>query len=446
MHQFNRLGQARRGLMALFWVISVAGCGSGGGGDSSAAAPVPVLTSSTPARTPGTLAPGESQPGTTGGTGTTGSTGTTGGTGGTGSGTVSGPTVLSSNPTDGASNVAVSMVDSNNLLVPRTINATFSEAMNPVTINSPAVTFTVKNRSSGNNVAGTVSLNAANTLATFTPSANLASNTLFTATITQAATNPAGTPLVGIYEWSFSTGTREGQAPINLRTATSFLVLGGTSIANFSDASNPSRVNGQLGINPGTAVNVSGFTDSTPSGTGIISTGGIQSGAVVIQAKTDLATALGEAKARTLNEVLVGTGDLSIFVVNGGVPGVYPPGLYASSTSLALGVGNITLDAQGDPDAVWVFKAGSNLNVGNTRKIVLKNGAKARNVFWTLESSAFLGDGVDFKGNILAGTSNAIGSAAALGAAAITGSTVEGRVLSVSGLTLYATTINQPAP
>jgi hypothetical protein len=283
-------------------------------------------------------------------------------------------------------------------------------------------------------------MNADHAVATFTPNAVLASNRQFTAIISTAASNTAGAPLVSSYAWSFTTGSQIGQAPINLGTAARFVVLGGTSIDNVSTAANPTRVNGQLGINPGSQSNVTGFVDSTSAGTGIIATGGIQVGPVASQAQSDLLAALAEAEARTIYQVPVGTSDLALFVVSGGSPGVYPPGLYTSDSSLHLSSGNMTLDAQGDPDAVWVFKAGSGLTMANTRQVLLLNGARAANVFWRLGSSSTLGDQVSFKGNILARSSIAIGTTAEMGA------TVEGRVLSVSGLQLHTSTLNAPAP
>lgn len=415
MKKFERLFNVPLRVLALLVAFSVAGCGSGGGGDSGNGNGIQILTSDTVPGAPGAIAPGTT-------------------------GTASGPTVSSSNPSNGATNVSVSIVGSDNLVTPRTFSATFSETMSPATIVSPASSFTVKETVSGNHVTGNVSMNASNTIATFTPSAILTNNTQFTAIVTTAPTNPVGSALVSSYGWSFTTGAHIGQAPINLGTAASFLVLGGTSIDNVSTALNPTRVNGQFGIDPGRATNVTGFSDSTPVGTGIILTGGIQSGSIVSQAKTDLSAALNEANARTHNQVPIGTSDLSSTVVPGGSPGVYPPGLYSSVSSLALGAGNMTLDAKGDPDAVWVFKAGSQLIVGDTRQILLLNGAKASNIFWALGSSANIGDQVGFKGNILAGSSNTIGTASAMG------TTVEGRVLSVSGLHLYATTISAPAP
>lgn len=100
----------------------------------------------------------------------------------------------------------------------------------------------------------------------------------------------------------------------------------------------------------------------------------------------------------------------------------------------------MTLDAQGDPDAVWVFKTASSLTVGDTRQMRLLNGARAKNVFWAVGSSALIGDRASFKGNILAGSSCTVGTAAASGTA------VEGRVLSISQLQLNYASINAPAP
>ena len=413
MYHFKRHAIVFWGLVALLLAFMVAGCGGGGGG-GGAGSPLIQASNSAPGAA-GTVLPGAAPA------------------------VPSSPSVITANPSNAAVNVAVLTVEPDNSLAPRAISATFSEPMNPATLVSPSTTFTVKETVSDIPVAGSVSLDSSNTVATFTPAAPLAPNTQFTAIITTAATSAAGTALSSGVGWSFTTGSQVGQTPINLKTAASFLVLGGTSIDNVSSAPNPTRVNGQLGIDPGSTTNVTGFTQSTPAGTGIILTGGIQFGALVTQAKTDLLAALTEANARTSHQVIVGAGDLSLFTGNGAGAGVYPPGLYSSATTLNLNSGNMTLDARGDPDAVWVFKAASQLIVGDTRQMVLLNGARARNVFWTLGSDALIGDGVSFKGNVLAGTSNSIGTASAVG------TTVEGRVLSVSGLHLNYTTINTPA-
>lgn len=402
-------------LVALLLAFLVSACGGGGGGEGGVSPPQTFSTNSAPGA-PGTLLPGSAPASSTS------------------------PTVTSSNPSQGATNVAVSTVESTNAWLPKSISATFSEPMNPASLLSPATTFTLKETLSGLGIAGTVILNAAHTVATFMPTGPLPLNTQLTAIITTAATTATGTALASGYGWSFTTGSQVGQAPVNLKTAASFLVLSGTSIANTSTAANPTRVNGQLGINPGTAANVTGFTDSTPAGTGLISTGGIQSGSLVRQANLDLSAALAEANARTGLQTVISNNELALFTVNGGSPGNYPPGLYTSATTLTLNAGDMTLDAQGDPDAVWVFKTASSLTVGDARQMRLLNGARAKNVFWAVGSSALIGDRASFKGNILAGSSCTVGTAAA------SGTTVEGRVLSISQLQLNYASINAPAP
>lgn len=399
-------------LAAWLLALLVSACGGGEGGVS----PPQVLSTNSAPGAPGTLLPGTAPASSTS------------------------PTVTSSNPSQGATNVAVSTVESTNALLPKSISATFSEPMNPASLVSPATTFTLKETLSGLGIAGTVVLNAAHTVATFTPTGPLPLNTQLTAIITTAATTATGTVLASGYGWSFTTGSQVGQAPINLKTAASFLVLSGTSIANTSTTANPTRVNGQLGIDPGSAANVTGFTDSTPAGTGLILTGGIQSGPVVRQAKLDLSAALAEANARTGLQTVISSNELALFTVNGGSPGIYPPGLYTSTTTLTLSAGDMTLDAQGDPDAVWVFKTASSLTVGDTRQMRLLNGARAKNVFWAVGSSALIGDRASLKGNILASSSCTVGTAAASGTA------VEGRVLSISQLQLNYASINAPAP
>ena len=88
-------------------------------------------------------------------------------------------------------------------------------------------------------------------------------------------------------------------------------------------------------------------------------------------------------------------------------------------------------------NAVWIFQVGSSLTVNNSAQVLLINGAKAGNVFWAIFASSTMGTNVSFKGNILAGASNSLG----------TGSTVEGRMLCRTGaITLLSNTLTVPAP
>jgi hypothetical protein len=123
------------------------------------------------------------------------------------------------------------------------------------------------------------------------------------------------------------------------------------------------------------------------------------------------------------------------------------PGVYYSATTINLTSGNLTLDAQGDPNATWVFQVGSALTVGeagNPRSIILANGAKPGNIFWAVGSGATINGagGGTFEGTII---SNAGISVSTAGNAEIT--TINGRLIALNAsTTLVNTVINVPAP
>jgi hypothetical protein len=141
-----------------------------------------------------------------------------------------------------------------------------------------------------------------------------------------------------------------------------------------------------------------------------------------------LTTAYNDAAGRTASAITV-AGNL------GGQ--TLTPGLYNSTSSLEIFSGELTLDAQGDPNAVFIFQMGSTLTTIVSRQVMLSGGAKAANIFWQVGSSATLGTGSVFKGNILASAS----------ITATTGATVEGRLLArTAAVTLDSNTITIPAP
>ena len=462
-------------VFGLILALSLTACGSGGGAvtgagtgstsaeqllDPGATTPVsdsglPVSPSAPNSVLPDTIVPGGVVDG--GGSGSTsdgGASSGSGGSGGGGSGAPVAPTLVSSNPSNGAINVPLSVVGASNIATATPVSATFSQAMNPASLASPTTAFVLKESISGQSVVGQVSLNASNTVATFVPTSALLANTQYTAIVAPAATSAAGLPLVATYAWIFTTGGTGtvGQAPINMGAAAAYVALGGSAIENLSTQSQPTLVNGQLGVFQADAIVVQGFTESTKVGTGIIRTGGIQTNNSLVNVQRDLGLALAEANNRTLQQTRIGTTDLALTLVNGVTPGVFPPGLYTSflgapdasgssgSAALLLKQGNITLDAQGNPDAVWVFKAGSTLDVGDARQIILANGARASQVFWVVGSSVTVGDQVAFKGNILAGTS------ITLGTSALTGTQLEGRAVSGTSLNLNYVTMDLPTP
>src|SRR5207244_1053080 len=147
----------------------------------------------------------------------------------------------------------------------------------------------------------------------------------------------------------------------------------------------------------------------------------------VAQAQLDLTTAYNDAAGRTVGAILV-AGNLGGRTLT--------PGLYTSTSSLEISSGDLTLDAQGDTNAVFIFQMASTLTTTSARQVILSGGAKAANVFWQVGSSATLGTGSVFKGNILALASITV----------TTGGAVEGRLLArTAAVTLNSNIIAPPS-
>ena len=177
-----------------------------------------------------------------------------------------------------------------------------------------------------------------------------------------------------------------------LGVATSFSVLGASTVTNTG----VSVVNGDLGVSPGTAV--TGF----PPGIVIGTTHAAD--AVAATAQADALTAYLDLAGQGCNFDLTGQ-DL------GGM--TLLPGVYCFSSSAQL-TGDVTLDGQGNPAAVWVFQIGTTLTTASAAKVLLTNGASACSVYWQIGTSATLGTGTAFAGNILANTSTTLTSGASL--------------------------------
>ena len=203
-------------------------------------------------------------------------------------------------------------------------------------------------------------------------------------------------------------------ASVPLGTADRFAVLAGSTVTSTG----PSVISGDLGVGPGTAV--TGFPPGTVTG-GTVHAGDV----VALQAQVDLVGAYDDAAGRS-----------STATVSADLAGrTLTPGVYTSASSLGLS-GDLTLDAQGDPNAVFVFQAGSTLTAGSASRVLLIGGAQACNVFWKVGSSATIGSGSAFVGTVLALTSISLTS----------GSTLNGRALARNGaVTLDTNTITKSA-
>lgn len=274
------------------------------------------------------------------------------------------------------------------------ITVTFDEQMDSLTIN-PNTVFIV-------GVAGTVSYDVVSLSATFTPTTSLAANTKYTILVTTGAKDMGGVPLVAPYSQSFTTGPcQTGVQTVALCPFIgNFSVLAGSTITNTGSTT----VSGDVGLSPGTAV--TGFPPGLASGT---------------IHKADSAAA--QAQAALTAGYIDAAGRSGGTSVSGDLVGkTLTTGVYTSTSSLAES-GDVTLDAQGNPDAVFIFQIASTLTTGSGSQVILANGAKACNVFWQVGSSATLGTNSVFKGNLLALTSNTI----------TTGVNLEGRALARNG-------------
>jgi hypothetical protein len=202
------------------------------------------------------------------------------------------------------------------------------------------------------------------------------------------------------------------QAPIALGSTATFGVLAGTTVTTIPTTT----INGDLGVSPGNTVT------GSPIVNGTLHLGD----PAAAQAQLDLTTAYNDAKDRTVEPVSM-AGNL------GGL--TLAPGLYKSTSSLEISSGDLTLDASGDPNAVWIFQMASTLVTTVGRQVILSGGAQAANVYWQVGSSATIGGNSVFKGTILAAQSITMN----------TGATLEGRVLArVGAVALDANTITVP--
>lgn len=418
MNKFRGLCKSPMWFVALLLAAVVAGCGGGGGGGVGSGG----------AGSGAAVLPGAA--------GTTGAAATD-------------PTVRSASPSDGATNVPTSTSGSGAapIVTGTLVTATFSEVMNPLTV-TPTGTFTLKEKVSGTNVPGTVTMNAGSTIATFTPTAAaLLVSTEYTATVSTAAKNAGGTAMPNAVSWSFTTGSalNTGQSNLDLGTADTYALFAGAGI-NLAITGTPSRIVGDVGQVPAAACNGCNVLPALPETiVGVLH----QNDAPAIQARNDYEAAYVDGLTRATNScVLAAPADISAAQgacggnFSPGTPGpVFGPGLYRSASPIGF-TGTITLDAGGNPDAVFIFQSDATIEPAVNSTVVLAGLAQAKNIWWIAGTAVTINLGATFKGTVIASDGATVGVGSTAGAPA----TVEGRVFSrTAGATVGEfTTITVP--
>lgn len=349
------------------------------------------------------------------------------------------PTVTGTDPLDNAINVALN----------QTVTANFSIIMDPASIT--AATFILKQGTT--TIPGTVSYSG--TTASFNPTNSLVLGKVYTATITNGAKSASGTPLANNYVWNFTTMLLPA-APINidLGTAAMFGAFGGNAgITN--QGLNTVINNGSLGTTAASTL-VTGFHDGlivyteTPLNVGNV-TGDIFTAPPAPGTATSFATAqkgLLDANAAYLSispAAKPGGSDPNAGELGGLTlaPGVYK----SASGTFKISNGNLTLDAQGDPNATWIFQTASGLTVGiagptGAKSVIMINGGLSKNVFWYVGSAATINSA---GGGTMVGTIIANSGVTFSTAGNANQTVLNGRAISlVASVTMVNTTINVP--
>ena len=208
-------------------------------------------------------------------------------------------------------------------------------------------------------------------------------------------------------------GAMANPTMVDLGTASGFAIL---AYSEITDAGGASTITGNVGLSPTTGAAI-GLTAGQVNGTiyavnaaGPLSS--INNPALLTTAKNDLSTAFTYANGLTGTALAGGDNQLGGQTLLSGVYSI-------SAASTANLIGTLTLDAQGNPNAVFIIQASSTLITASDSSVALINGAQACHVFWVVDSSATLGTGTDFVGNILAYSSIGLD----------TGATIDGRLL-----------------
>lgn len=337
------------------------------------------------------------------------------------------PTVSSTVPADADTGVAINA----------NIIASFSELMDATTVTD--LSFTLAQ--SGTPVVGAVSYLGTN--ATFNPTSDLAASSVYTATILSGASGVAdlaGNTLAVDKVWSFTTGASAvtGAAPVILGTAVNYAVLAKTAVSTVPS----SVVTGNVGVSPAARTFLTGWSETydvsdtyatsaqvvAPSQLHAADLVGGTTSSDLGTAVLNMETAYTDAAGRTATSAAttnVGAGTLTSLTL--------APGVYEWGTAVTIPT-DLTLN--GSATDVWIFKVAGTLDMASAKNVILTGGALPKNIFWQVSGAVTIGANTHFEGVILSQTSITMGNL----------SSINGRLLAQTAVSLDAATVTQPAP
>ena len=323
------------------------------------------------------------------------------------------PTVVSTNPTNNATNVARNKV----------ISITFSEAMSSASFTSTS--FIVVQGT--NPVAGSVEY--ADKVARFIPDNILDASVSYTATVTTDVKDLAGNAIAITKAWMFTTGAKAGLSVVNLGASGNYVILAKTAINN----SPTSAITGDLGLSPAATSFITGFglTDATGYATSPQVTGKVYAADMAPPTNTNLTTsvenmitAYNDASGRPSPDFSeLGTGNI------GGM--TLEAGLYKWTNTVTM-PSDVTIS--GSADDVWIFQIAGDMTMSSAVNITLSGGAQAKNIFWQVAGEVVLGTTSHFEGIILSKT----------GITLQTGASMNGRALSQTAVILDKNAVTKP--
>jgi hypothetical protein len=221
-----------------------------------------------------------------------------------------------------------------------------------------------------------------------------------------------------------------GPSPVVLGAAATYVVLAKTGVSTVPT----SAITGNIGVSPGLAVSITGFSLNLVSGAAFSTsaqvTGNVYAPDYAVPTPVNLTTAIGNMETAYTNAAGRPTPDHTE-LASGNIGGLtLPAGLYKWTNTVTIPT-NVTLN--GNANDVWIFQIAGGITQANAARVVLTGGALAANVFWQVAGVVAIGTTAHMEGQILAQTAITLG----------TGASMNGRLLAQSAVTLQSNAVVQ---